>query len=145
MARSRSVPPISPGDALHDLSSLLLAAGIAAAVFRWSACRPEGPAPRALAAVGRTALTNYIGQSAAMSLIATSYGLGLYGDLTRVQLLSLACAFFVLQAAVSSAWLRRFRMGPLEWLWRCFTYWRPMPLLRAPDPPRAVDTSPPSP
>jgi len=30
----------------------------------------------------------------------------------------------------SKAWLARFRYGPLEWLWRCLTYWRLFPLRR---------------
>ena len=30
----------------------------------------------------------------------------------------------------SPLWLSRFRMGPLEWLWRRLTYKGPVPLLR---------------
>lgn len=116
------------GHALHDGSSLLLASGIAASVWLWAAGGLRTGALRRLAAVGRTALTNYIGQSVVMSLVATSYGLGLYGDLSRVQLFALAVVCFALQTVVSSWWLDRFRMGPLEWIWRCFTYWRIVPL-----------------
>ena len=40
----------------------------------------------------------------------------------------LALAFFVVQIGLSSAWLARFKFGPVEWLWRCATYRRWMPL-----------------
>jgi uncharacterized protein len=30
----------------------------------------------------------------------------------------------------SKPWLARFRFGPLEWLWRCLTYWQVFPLRR---------------
>jgi uncharacterized protein len=112
---------------VHTLSSLPLAAGIAGAVFvmhgngtaRWLWTRIE--------AAGRMALTNYIGQSLTMAAIAESWGLGLYGKLSGVQLTLLAIGVFALLATLSEIWLRRYRMGPLEWLWRCGTYgaWLP--------------------
>ena len=117
---------------LHELSSYLLAAALAGSVWFWARRGLRTPALRGLAAVGRTALTNYVGQSVVMSLVATSYGLGLFGDLTRLQLLGLAITCFAMQMLVSSWWLRRYRSGPLEWLWRCFTYWRRLPLRRSP-------------
>jgi uncharacterized protein len=115
------------GNLLQDLSSLLLAAGLASLIFLW--CRKsQGGAPgivqRGLSSVGRTALSNYLGQSVVTSLIATSYGLGLFGDLSRLQILGLAVVCFGFQLGVSYAWLQRFRMGPLEWVWRCLTYWQ---------------------
>ena len=32
------------------------------------------------------------------------------------------------QRLVSPLWLRYFRYGPFEWLWRSLTYWRPQPM-----------------
>ena len=37
---------------------------------------------------------------------------------------------WVLMLAWSKPWLDRFRYGPLEWLWRCLTYWKRFPLRR---------------
>lgn len=82
------------GGALHDLSSLALAAAISCTVFLWCCFESRNRVRTGLAAVGRTALTNYFGQSVVMSLIATSYGLGLYGDLAHLQLLLLSVACF---------------------------------------------------
>lgn len=124
------------GHVMHDLSSLLLAAGIAGTVFAGplfaGASQAESPFlwRRRFAVVGRLALTNYIGQSVVMSLLATSVGFGLFGDLTRLQLFALAILCFAGQILVSSWWASRFRSGPLEWIWRCFTYWRWLPLTR---------------
>lgn len=123
-------PWIYLGTVLHEISSLLLAAGFGGAVFLWVGRGLRSPWSRRCAAVGRTALTNYIGQSVVMSLLATSYGLGLFGGLARLQLLGLAVGCFAVQMVVSAWWLARFRYGPLEWLWRCFTYWQRVPFAR---------------
>ena len=76
------------------------------------------------------ALSNYLGQSVVMALVATSYGFGLFGDLSRLQILGLAAGCCLLQLVASTLWLRFARMGPLEWLWRCGTYLRAVPLGR---------------
>ena len=119
------------GDAIHEVSSLLLAFAISALIFIWCAGGLKGRFQRALGAVGRTALTNYLGQSIVMSVVATAYGLGLYGDLTRLQLAALAVGCFVGQLILSVIWMKHFRIGPLEWVWRSLTYWRLMPLRRS--------------
>ncbi|MGW5557513.1 DUF418 domain-containing protein [Micromonospora sp. NPDC003944] len=43
----------------------------------------------------------------------------------------LGLAIGVVQAIVSVLWLRSFRYGPLEWLWRCLTWWQWVPVRRA--------------
>ena len=42
--------------------------------------------------------------------------------------IALGAGILVVQAVVSPLWLRRFRYGPMEWLWRCATWWRWMPI-----------------
>ncbi|QWP74838.1 DUF418 domain-containing protein [Lysobacter sp. K5869] len=87
-----------------------------------------------LAPVGRMALTNYLAQTAFG--LALFYGIGL-GLGPRYGLYGALAAFapiFAAQTALSHWWLRRFRYGPLEWLWRCLTYRRALPLRRAPEP-----------
>ena len=112
---------------LHSLSALPLAAGIAGAVFalsgsgalRWMWARFE--------AAGRMALTNYVGQSLLLAAVAESWGLQQYGRLDGPQMTALAIAVFATLAILSHLWLRRYRMGPLEWLWRCGTYGTRLP------------------
>jgi uncharacterized protein len=72
--------------------------------------------------VGRMALSNYIAQSFMLSVIFYSFGFGLYGHLRSGEWLWFAFGLYALQVAVSVLWLRRFRYGPLEWLWRRLTY-----------------------
>jgi uncharacterized protein len=112
---------------LHSLSALPLACGVAGLVFvlrqrpaqRWLWSRIE--------AAGRMALTNYIGQSLSMAALAEPCGFGLYGRLNGVEMTIVAIIVYALLAQASHLWLRRYRMGPLEWLWRCGTYWRWLP------------------
>ena len=41
-----------------------------------------------------------------------------------------AIALFAVQVVASQLWLKHFRFGPLEWLWRAFTYMQWPPLRR---------------
>ena len=79
-----------------------------------------------LAAVGRMALTNYLLQSILINPIAIAFGL--FDQVTPTLGLGLALAVFAIQVPASVWWLRRFRYGPAEWLWRSLTYgrWQPM-------------------
>lgn len=84
-----------------------------------------------LCAVGRMAFSNYIGQSIIGVLIFNGYGFGLFGLLTRWQLLAVVAGIWLVQFYFSLWWLRRFQYGPLEWLWRALTYFR-LPRFRCP-------------
>ncbi len=81
-----------------------------------------------LAAVGRMALTNYLLQSVICTTIFYSYGLGLYGQVGPAAGIALTFVIYAAQIPLSVCWLRRFRFGPVEWLWRSLTYWRWQPL-----------------
>lgn len=87
-------------------------------------------ASRVFAAVGQMALTNYLTQSLLCLLIFTGAGLAWYGQLARHELYYVVAAIWVLQLIWSPLWLRHFRYGPAEWLWRSLTYWRLQPMRR---------------
>jgi uncharacterized protein len=87
-----------------------------------------------LAATGRMALTNYIGQSLIGTFIFYGFGLGLFGSLDRVSLLPFIILIWVLQLWLSPIWLRYFRYGPLEWLWRTLSYGKVQPWRRSSQP-----------
>ena len=72
--------------------------------------------------VGRMALTNYLMQTVIFTSIMYSYGFGMFGSFEPWQLVILAFVVFIIQAILSCLWLRYFRFGPLEWIWRKFTY-----------------------
>jgi uncharacterized protein len=81
-----------------------------------------------LAAVGRTALSNYLLQSLICTTIFYSYGLALFGKVSPSAGLLLTVAIFLVQIPLSVWWLRRFQFGPIEWLWRSLTYWQRQPM-----------------
>jgi uncharacterized protein len=84
---------------------------------------------RALSAVGRTALSNYLGQSVLCTLLFYGHGFGMYGRLERWQQLLVAVLVWIVQIAFSLWWLRHFNQGPMEWVWRRLTYgWAATPL-----------------
>ena len=86
---------------------------------------------RPFAAVGRMALTNYLMQTVLCTFIFYGHGLGQFGMLERWQQLLLVVAIWVLQLVVSPFWLRYFRFGPAEWLWRSLTYMELQPMRRS--------------
>ncbi|MDQ0466114.1 uncharacterized protein QO010_003907 [Caulobacter ginsengisoli] len=88
-----------------------------------------GGVGRTLADMGRMALTNYMAQSLICAVLF--YGLGLWGQYDWAGLWAIAAAIWLAQAAFSVLWLRRFAMGPLEWLLRAVAYGH-RPVLRRP-------------
>ena len=90
-----------------------------------------GGVRRRLATVGQMALTNYIMQTFVCTTIFYGHGFGLYGKVERVWQLAIVGGVWILQLIWSPLWLRRYRFGPLEWLWRSLTYWKPQPMGRA--------------
>lgn len=86
---------------------------------------------RVLAATGQMALTNYLSQSLLCLFIFTGAGLALFGQLSRHELYYIVAAIWALQLLWSPLWLRHYRYGPAEWLWRSLTYGRRQPLRRA--------------
>ncbi len=90
--------------------------------FRWLTSR--------LAAVGQMALTSYIMQSLICSILFYGHGFGLVGKVDRVGQLGIVVAVWAVQLAVAPIWLRHFRFGPMEWLWRSLSYGSSQPMRR---------------
>jgi uncharacterized protein len=77
-----------------------------------------------LVATGRMALTTYLVQSVVCTSLFYSYGLGWFGRVGYTGMFAITLVLFALQMAVNTWWLRRYRFGPVEWLWRTLTYGR---------------------
>lgn len=77
---------------------------------------------------GRMALTNYIMQSFIGLIIFSSIGFALYETMSPSETLITAIAVFCFQVVFSKTWLTFFKFGPLEWIWRCFTYKKFLPI-----------------
>lgn len=85
---------------------------------------PERGIFRFFALPGRMALTNYIGQSLCGMLLFYGIGFGMGAEVGLVYVAGIAAGVYLFQAWFSRLWLRFFRFGPLEWLWRMLTYGR---------------------
>lgn len=83
-----------------------------------------------LAPVGQMALTNYLTQSIVCTLIFYGYGLGLFGQMGVAAGIGLTIAIYLLQIPISHWWMKRFKYGPAEWLWRSLTYLKVQPIRR---------------
>jgi len=79
---------------------------------------------------GRMALTNYILQSFIGLIIFSSVGFELYETLSPSETLLTAVSVFILQVLLSKVWLTYFLFGPLEWIWRCLTYKKLLPIFK---------------
>ena len=110
------------------VGSLLVAGGYVGLVTLFVRWRGEGLATRALAAVGRTAFTNYLLQTVVATTIFYGHGLGLFGSVSRVEAMGIVVAIWAVQVPLSVLWLRYFRFGPVEWVWRTLTYGEAQPM-----------------
>lgn len=86
------------------------------AVFRWAA------------PVGRMAFTTYLSQSLIMFCLFTlPWGPHWYGQLSPAGFWPIIGTLWIAQIAFAHLWLKAFRWGPLEWLWRSLTEGRRLP------------------
>ncbi|MFN8347805.1 MAG: DUF418 domain-containing protein [Spirosomataceae bacterium] len=108
------------GTMLGHIGLILLLARVE--TFRWLG--------QSLRAVGQMAFTNYVLQSLICTGIFYGYGLGYYGRLQYYQLMYVVAGVGILELIISPIWLRYFRFGPLEWLWRSLTYRKLQPFVK---------------
>jgi len=116
------------GDLLFTFGATALALGYAATLIL-AAQTPRGKAALVpLAAVGRLALTVYLTQTLIFTTLFYGYGFGQVFKLGPAAVTVCAMAIFAVQVVACQWWLRRFRFGPVEWLWRSLTYlkWQPL-------------------
>ena len=83
-----------------------------------------------LEAVGRMALSNYLGTTLIATTFFYGYGFGWFGYLGRAQLYLAVVAIWALMLLWSKPWLARFQYGPVEWLWRSLARWQLQPMQR---------------
>jgi uncharacterized protein len=80
------------------------------------------------APLGRMAFTNYLAQSLIFGWVFYGYGLGLFGQLSASAALAFGIAVYAGQVIFSRWWLRSYRFGPVEWLWRTLMYGAAQPM-----------------
>ncbi len=77
---------------------------------------------RVISTVGQMALTNYIFQNILLGLIFYGYGLAKFNHYSRFELLGIVAIIWTIQLTLSWFWMKKYKQGPLEWLWRRLTY-----------------------
>lgn len=117
---------------LHTVGATLMLFGVVAVIDILA----ERLGPRRwLASVetaGRMSLSCYLGQSIIGMFIFSSLGLRQFGQLSPATIFSLAFAVWITVIVLAVTWNQWFRIGPFEWLWRCGTYCRWVPIRREP-------------
>lgn len=126
---SQSGPAIQfTGDILFAFGITALALGYAATIVL-AAQTPRGRAALTpLAGVGRLALTVYLTQTLMFTTLFYGYGFGQAFRLGPAAVTAWAVVIFCVQLVACQWWLKRFRFGPVEWMWRSLTYlkWQPL-------------------
>ena len=115
----------------EPLGTIVLALGYGAAILGIAGLKRGKRLLGWAAPLGRMAFTNYVAQSVIFGWIFYGYGLGLFGRLGITEALAIGIAVYVAQVLFSAWWLRRYRYGPLEWLWRSLMYGVRQPMVVA--------------
>jgi uncharacterized membrane protein YeiB len=113
---------------LPPLAALATATAYAAALLLVLRTPVGGVIGRVLAPMGRMALTNYLTATVLYLVVGPLLGIDAPDDAAAVA--GLTVGILLVQAVWSSWWLRSFRYGPVEWVWRCLTWWQVAPLRR---------------
>jgi len=118
------------GSQYNYWGSLFVALGYISLVMLVCRWFENTAALKLLAGVGRTALSNYLFQTLVCTTVFYGHGLGLYGHVDRIGQIGIMALVWIVQLVLTWIWLKHYRFGPAEWLWRSLTYKERQPLLR---------------
>ena len=111
---------IVQGNFANTVGTVPMALGYLGLLMWWNE-KPSGVLINRIRALGKTALTNYIGQTVVCVVLASL----LPNEwLSRTTVFLLIIVIWWAQLYLAEKWLKRYRFGPLEYLWRCATYRR---------------------
>ena len=120
-----STAAIVQGNIANTVATIPMALAYVGLLMWWNE-RAKSPLINRVQALGKTALSNYIGQTVVclgiVAVIPQAW-------LSRSTVLLLVLAIWWIQLVVSEQWLKRYKFGPMEYLWRCVTYRRLMPFI----------------
>ena len=129
--RSGATPmQVLGGDLVYLVATLSLTGAWFFSVRSWVQSRWLVALRSLIASAGQMSLTGYLSQTVIFTTVFYGYGLGVAFVWGPTQVLAFAVIVYALQVVLCHWWLQRFRRGPVEWLWRCLTYWRWEPIRR---------------
>lgn len=106
----------------YEVMNIFVASTYILAIILISSIQTFAKILKPIANTGRMSLTNYIMQSVILSVIFYGWGFGLFGHQKVTDLVLIAICVYLFQMVYSSVWLKYFDQGPLEALWRKFSY-----------------------
>lgn len=104
----------------YALGTVPLAVSIAASIALL--CINGNRFLRIFSSVGKTALTCYLVHTIAGIIVFYGFGFNLTGKYGFTIVMLIAVTVFLGQVIISRIWLKYFRYGPMEWLWRKLVY-----------------------
>ncbi|MFI0713316.1 DUF418 domain-containing protein [Streptomyces inhibens] len=119
----------SLGPRAASIAGLLMALAYACGFLLLLRTPLRGAMAAVFAPLGRMALTNYL--TATLIIVAVAPVLGLSESTRWGTALGLAAVILAVQTVLSHLWLSAFRYGPLEWAWRCVTWWQLVPITKS--------------
>ncbi len=117
-----SLLSFSKSNITYELGRISVAMGHIGAIMLFCKLPILSLLKKALGAVGKMALTNYVMHSVFAMFLFTGAGFGLFGEFQRHELLYIVFAIWIFQMIASPLWLKYHYFGPLEWLWRNLSY-----------------------
>ena len=112
----------------YALGTVPLAMGLAASLALLYKKRPK--LLNVFAPVGKTALSNYLFQTFIAITLFYGVGFGLAGKFGFTVIMAITVCIFIFQIVMSKWWLKHFRFGPIEWIWRQLTYGKVLKIVK---------------
>lgn len=106
-----------------EIGALILPIAYACAIVEWGPRLP-GFLATPLERTGRMSLTVYLGESLVCTTLASWWGFAWFGTMSDARFTLIAPVVWATLVIFATLWLGRFRIGPMEWLWRLATYAR---------------------
>ncbi|MBN4065850.1 DUF418 domain-containing protein [Candidatus Amoebophilus asiaticus] len=110
------------GHHYNYIASIFVALAYIGLIMLWNKSNILKGLKSRLSAVGRLAFTNYILTSIICTFIFYGHGLGLFATMDRLHQWGIILSVWALLLLISPVILKKYKRGPLEWVWRKLTY-----------------------
>ena len=109
------------GDMVYLGATLLLTGAWFVSVWCWTRSDRFIALRTRVASAGRVSLSAYLSQTLVFTTVFYGYGLGKAFQWGPFAVCCFAVMVYLAQLVVCHWWCQRFRLGPMEWLWRSLT------------------------
>ncbi|MCP4705159.1 MAG: DUF418 domain-containing protein [candidate division Zixibacteria bacterium] len=116
------------GTLFNYWGSILVALAYISLIMLWWNSNYGTWCKSALSATGRMAFSCYITQTVICTTLFFGHGFGLFGYVPRWGQFCIVVSIWIIIVLWANIWLKKYRFGPLEWLWRSLTYWKRQPM-----------------